>query len=178
MSVAREAGDGMTQRSFLLTTILLCGCLFISCTKNDEGVRKETVVDNVGVLSKAENAELSRFAETIQEKYQVDLMIVIGDSLEGRSILDYSRLVYERSRLMKLKSHRWILIVIMMKNRAIRINIGTGLSNEVSSADCDLVIKEFIVPLFRKEQYVDGLTKAISHLMGCMHPHARSGSYE
>ena len=117
------------------------------------------MTDHINLLSKEENSQLATIQNNLIKRLEVNIVIVIKDSIEGKTIEYDTEKVYQQSILVQSSSQKWVLIVVCFKNRKIRIQFGMGLKNKLSDEECDKILKKDILPLFKQKKYYEGLKK-------------------
>lgn len=75
------------------------------------------IVDQAGLLSDSEEAELSDKLDEISERQQVDVVVVTVNSLEGASVIDYADDFYDYNGYGFGAEHDGILFLISMEER-------------------------------------------------------------
>ena len=154
------------NQTLILLSLLLATTVGLSGTcasdkKAKEFLYKDSLIDEVNLFTKNENDSLRVIIEDFSINNKVELMIVIKDSLRGKTIFNLSEQIYNESRLTQIESAKWVLIVVVTTARQLRINVGTGSEERLSDKNCDLVIRKEIVPQFKENKYFDGLKNGI-----------------
>ena len=154
------------NRFYILPTLLFVISigLLSSCSSDNKAkvfTYYDKLVDEASLLSKNEVESLRGLISDFGVKNKVELMIVIKDSLRGKTIFDLSEQIYKQSVLTQIESGKWILIVVVTADRELRINVGTGTEDRLSDKNCGIVIREEIVPQFKNKKYFDGFKKGI-----------------
>ncbi len=75
----------------------------------------ENIVDNAGLLTQAEKAELSQNAQALSKKYNIDIIIVTVDSLDGQSADDYAEEYYDNHNYGLGENRSGILLLLSME---------------------------------------------------------------
>lgn len=121
------------------------------------------VVDLAGVLGYPEKKVLS---ETIKRYYKQtgnQFQIVTVKSLEGESIEVFSIKLAEE---WKIGGERGtgIIILAAIKDKRVRIEVGSGLEGEIPDVLCGRVISQLIAPNFRGGSYLVGFAQGMAYL--------------
>ncbi len=120
------------------------------------------VIDDVHLLNPGESGQLERQIRAYLPKVQMQVWIT--DSLEGEAIESVSIRAVEKWKLGDAKLDNGILLLIAIKDRAVRIEVGQGLEGDIPDAYAGRVIDYLLVPAFRNRSYVTGISEALSNL--------------
>jgi uncharacterized protein len=118
------------------------------------------VVDEAGVLSSAEARRLDALARAglAQSGARgVQLQFLLVETLDDQPIEDFSIRVAERWKLGTKGKDNGLLVVVVTKDRKMRIEVGGGLEGEVTDAQAARVIRDVMAPAFRQGKYGAGL---------------------
>jgi uncharacterized protein len=121
------------------------------------------VVDEAGVLSSAEARRLdalSRAGLAASGARAVQLQFLLVETLDDQPIEDFSMRVAERWKLGTKGKDNGLLVVVAVKDRKMRIEVGGGLEGEIPDAVASRTIREVMAPAFRAGRYGAGLYDA------------------
>ncbi|MDD9954234.1 MAG: TPM domain-containing protein [Candidatus Woesearchaeota archaeon] len=118
------------------------------------------VVDEAGLLTPGEQLDLSNYLANIEEKSTVEIGVLILPSLEDENLELFANEVFREWGLGKKDVNNGVLILIALEDRAIRIEVGTGLEGVLTDAAAGLLIRNRLSPAFKAEKYAAGLTLA------------------
>ena len=124
------------------------------------------VVDEAGLLSRAEARRLAQLAEAARAGggaeggRGVQLQYLIVPSLEGDALEEFSIRVAERWKLGTKGKDDGVLVVVARDERKVRIEVGGGLEGLLTDAQASRIIRGAIAPAFREKRYGDGLLDA------------------
>ena len=93
-------------------------------------------------------------------KFAVAIVHTTGDE----SIENYAALLEEAWRLGDAKRDDAVLLVLAMKDRRMRIEVGYGLEGAIPDVVAARVINTILVPSFRTRAYADGIERAFDVL--------------
>lgn len=122
------------------------------------------VVDEAGVVSKETRRELDFTIRRLQEAGGPQVNVVTVESLQGLPIEMASIKIAEAWKIGDQKRDDGVILLVAMKDRKIRIEVGQGLEGFLTDLDSRRIIDEQMVPHFRKGQTDFGIllgTKAI-----------------
>lgn len=118
------------------------------------------VVDRAGVLAPAEVQSLGSLARRAQEAGGPQMAFLLLESLEGETIEEASIRVAEAWKLGSAQEDDGLLFVVSVGDRQVRIEVGGGLEGAITDAQAGRIIRETIVPAFRRDAYGEGLHAA------------------
>jgi uncharacterized protein len=87
------------------------------------------------------------------------------DSLEGDAIESFSIRVAERWKLGNDKRDDGLVLIVVPKERQLRIEVGYGLEGDVPDAIAARVIREILAPAFQRGDFAGGIEAAFDALM-------------
>jgi uncharacterized protein len=87
------------------------------------------------------------------------------DSLEGDPLEDFSIRVVERWKLGKAGKDDGLLLLVAERERKARVEVGYGLEGDIPDAVAARVVRNVLVPAFRKGDYPGGIEQALAVLM-------------
>jgi uncharacterized protein len=119
------------------------------------------VNDDAGLLSPPDRDRLeTRLAER-ERATGVQMVVAIFPSLEGENLEDYSIRLAERWRIGQKGLDNGVILVVFVKERKVRLEVGYGLEPVIPDAAAGDIIRQVIAPRFREGQYAAGLEAAI-----------------
>lgn len=129
------------------------------------------VVDPAGVLDarwEARLSDLSRAARAQNGGAGPQLQYLLVSTLDGEPIEDYSMRVAEAWKLGTKGKDDGVLVVVAVKDRKVRIEVGGGLEGGLTDAQSGRIIRSAIVPAFREGRYGEGLHAAGQQILGAL----------
>lgn len=140
--------------------VLFAACALLlgaSASAFDFTPPRSPVEDRAGALSAEENAALAqalvRFKETTGPQFQ----LLILPSLEGEALEDLSIKITDRWKLGDAKRDDGLLMLVALKERQIRIEVGQGLEGAIPDVIAGRVIREVITPYFKSGDLSGGV---------------------
>jgi len=122
------------------------------------------VNDYAGVLSAADRARLeSKLAER-ERSTGAQMFIALFSSLEGDSVEDVAVRLEERWKVGRKGVDNGVLLVVVLKERKLRIEVGYGLEPVITDAVAAAIIRDAIAPRFREQRYAAGLEAAVDQV--------------
>ena len=152
------------QKDKILKKIIVL-CFFIFYNFNSFGLAVPSlsgpVVDKAGILSRNEFNKIENFLLDLNNRSQVQIAVLIIPSLEGESIEDYSMQVAEKWKLGDKEKDSGALLVVAVKDKKLRIEVGYGLEENLTDSRSGQIIRNFIAPQFRSGNYGEGIYDGI-----------------
>jgi uncharacterized protein len=122
------------------------------------------VVDEYGLLSSDETAQLENLLRTAKQNSGVEISVFIPSTLRGREIEDFSIATTDQWKLGRKKEDKAFLITIAPKERKMRIEVGYGLEGELTDAFTRQVLDNTMRPFFREGRYYEGILATLVRL--------------
>jgi uncharacterized protein len=118
------------------------------------------VNDYAGLLAADARQRLeSRLAER-EAATGAQMVMAIFPSLEGESLEDFGIKLAERWRVGQKSLDNGVILIVFVKERRVRMEVGYGLEPVLPDAVAAQIIRETIAPRFREQRYAAGLEAA------------------
>jgi uncharacterized protein len=156
----------MTRLLWLVAWLSLAFLLFVPTARAlDVPELKARVNDYAGILPEADRQRIEqRLAEHEQRTGQQFAVLTI-DTLDGEPIEGFAIRTVEKWRLGKKGKDDGLLLLIVPRDRKMRVEVGYGLEGDVTDAVSSRVIRETLAPAFRNQDYAGGVERALVQLM-------------
>lgn len=105
---------------------------------------KQWVYDGASILSPAEEELLSQQLETLEAQSSVEFVVGSIPSLNGASIKTYANEWARSWGIGKAEKDNGILLLLVVKDRKMRLEIGYGLENKISDLEASQLINELL----------------------------------
>ena len=115
------------------------------------------VVDQANLLAPAQEAELTRRLEGLEQASSRQLVVATVNSLEDHPIEDYGYRLGRHWRIGQEGANNGIILLIAPNERKVRIEVGYGLEGIMTDALSSLIIQRDILPRFRGDDYPGGI---------------------
>lgn len=122
------------------------------------------VVDKTNTLSPGERQILEKKVKEINQYGFSQIVIVLIPTLNGAMLEDYATTLFNKWGIGQKDENNGVLILAAMKDRKIRIEVGSGLENKITDEIATSIIEDDITPAFRNKSYFDGLYSAVNDL--------------
>jgi len=129
------------------------------------------VVDEAGLLDagwRTRLSDLARAARAQNGGAGPQLQYLLVKTLDGEPIENYSMRVAEAWKLGTKGRDDGVLVVVAVKDRKVRIEVGGGLEGGLTDAQSGRIIRTAIVPAFREGRYGEGLHAAGQQILGAL----------
>jgi uncharacterized protein len=120
--------------------------------------------DFAGILSEQQKQEIEERLKEIENKTTNEIAVVIINSLENKSIEDYANELFNSWGIGKKGKNNGVLILIALKEKKLRIEVGYGLEPYLPDSICGRIIREIIVPYFKKNDFYTGIKNGIEKI--------------
>jgi uncharacterized protein len=118
------------------------------------------VTDRTGTLSAQQLAALEAPLVALEQRKGAQLAILVISSTGDQTIEEYSLAVAEANKLGRAKPDDGLLLLVAKDDRKARIEVGYGLEGAVTDAMSSRIIREYLAPKFRQDDYFGGLQDA------------------
>jgi uncharacterized protein len=98
-----------------------------------------------------------------ETSHQVAVLTIA--SLQGESIEDFSIRVAESWRIGRKGFDNGVILIIALKDRKLRIEVGYGLEGVLPDAIANQIIRKVIVPHFRNDDYGAGVDAGVNAIL-------------
>lgn len=152
----------------LLAPLLLLGALLAATgAVADVPVPALTgrVVDQAGVLSGGQRAELEARLAELEQRKGSQLAVLLLPTTTPETIEQYSLRVVEAWQLGRQGVDDGLLLIAALDDRAVRIEVGYGLEGAIPDATANRVIQEYILPAFRQGDFAGGIDAGVGRLV-------------
>lgn len=117
------------------------------------------VNDYANILSYDTRAKLSALMSALEKKTTVQVAIVMIDTTGPLDIETYAVKLFEKWGIGQKGKDNGVLLLIAMKDRAMRIEVGYGLEGAIPDALAKVIIEGYILPPFKKGDFDTGVIK-------------------
>jgi uncharacterized protein len=152
----------VSQLLSLVFVVLLLGSPFANAGEVPQLVGR--VSDYANVLSVEERADLEKTLRAYETETTHQIAVLTVQSLRGESIEDLSSRVANAWGLGQKGLDNGVLVTLAPAERAVRIELGTGMSKYVSDDEAKRIIDETMIPAFRTGDIKGGLRRGVVQL--------------
>ncbi|MBI3897980.1 MAG: YgcG family protein [Gammaproteobacteria bacterium] len=162
--------DAATTRSAALRgswLLLLILCLYAAITHAEVAVPAlhARVTDMAGALSAEQRQNLERQLAEFETRKGSQIAVLIVPTTKPEEIEQYGIRVAEAWKLGRKGVDDGVLLLVALKDRDLRIEVGYGLEGVIPDAVANRVIQEVIVPFFKQGDYYGGIQAGVTRLI-------------
>jgi uncharacterized protein len=147
---------------------LMAGALLIAAAPASAQIAVPPVArvsDQTGTLSSAQQQTLAARLATLEQAKGSQIAVLVLPSTEPETIEQYAIRVAEAWKLGRKGIDDGALLVVAMRDRAVRIEVGYGLEGAIPDAIAKRVIEEIILPRFRAGDLPGGIEAGVEQLI-------------
>lgn len=126
---------------------------------------KGRVNDYAGVLSPSTVQQLEGSLEDFEEDQSTQLVVVTIPTLENDSLEEFSIRLAEQWKIGQQGLDNGAILLVAKKERKIRIEVGYGLEGSLTDLTSGRIIRNVIVPYFKKGNFDQGVMAGVSAMM-------------
>lgn len=123
------------------------------------------VTDLAGILNPEESQGLEGRLRDLETSDSTQIAVLIIPSLEGEVLEDYSERVASAWRLGQKGRDNGALLLVAMRERRLRIEVGYGLEPTLTDAKSRQIIQNEILPYFREGRYFEGVNAGVGAMI-------------
>ena len=124
------------------------------------------VNDYAELLGSAAEAELESYLAAVEQSSGAQIALLTINSLEGDSLERFSLKVAEKWGIGSAETDDGALLLVSMADKKVRIEVGYGLEATLTDAVSGYIIRETIVPNFRRGNFEAGIAEALRAMGG------------
>lgn len=129
------------------------------------------IMDSANIMDSSTKNQLETYLESIDAKTGVQIAVFTVNSIkdvagEDLTIEEYATDVFENWGLGQKDKDNGILLLVEMDTRSLRIEVGYGLEGVLTDTKCGLIIRNFIAPEFKNEDYSAGIKTGVETIAG------------
>jgi uncharacterized protein len=122
------------------------------------------VTDLTGTLTTQQIDQLDTHLVALEKTKGAQLVVLMVGSTAGQDIESYSLAVAEANKVGRKGTDDGVLLLIAKDDRRVRIEVGYGLEGAIPDAATARIIREYIAPKFRGNDYFGGISDAVGAL--------------
>ncbi len=124
------------------------------------------VNDNARLLSSSESSQIENYLAAVENSSGAQIVLLTIPSLEGDSLESFSIRVAEKWALGQSDRDDGILLLVAFKEKKIRIEVGYGQEAVLTDVVSGYIIRNVIVPEFKRGDFVNGIAKGLQAISG------------
>jgi uncharacterized protein len=123
------------------------------------------VADTVGLLNQETLQYVNNLIAKLDKLTTAQLAVVTIDSTTPETIEQYAILLFNDWEIGQADKDNGVLLLIAIKDRRLRIEIGYGLEDALTNDEAKYIIDEIIVPHFKEDNYIIGTVNGIEAII-------------
>lgn len=153
----------LLRRASLAAALFLCTLEVVA----QVAVPKLTarVTDLTGTLGAQQRTALEERLAAFETSKGSQIAVLIVPTTEPEAIEQYSIRVAEQWKVGRQGVDDGVLLLVAMKDRALRFEVGYGLEGALPDAVAKRIIEEYIVPRFKQGDFHGGIDAGVTRIM-------------
>ena len=129
------------------------------CSSNTENisvpeVKKDVFVyDQDNVITDETEKDLNSMLVDLEEKTEIEFVVISVTSLNGYSIEEYSNEVFNKLGIGKKNDDNGLLLIFSRSDSKVRIEVGRGLEGILNDSKCGRILDDYFVPYRDNDKY-------------------------
>lgn len=119
------------------------------------------VNDFAGVLSGEVKSSLENIANELESKTGAEVVVATIETTEKYSIEEYAVRLFEKWGIGKKGKDNGALLLVAVKDRALKIEPGYGMEGVLTDAICARIIRDNIVPHLKQNNFEEGIKQGV-----------------
>ncbi|HVT75078.1 MAG TPA: TPM domain-containing protein [Candidatus Paceibacterota bacterium] len=124
------------------------------------------VNDFAQLLPGDRRAALEAKLSNLHSETGAEVVVATVKSLGGDTVENFAAKLFEDWGIGRKDVDNGILVLVATEDRDMRIEVGYGLEPVVTDADASLIVRNIVIPAFRKDDYAGGLDAATDQIIG------------
>jgi len=149
-----------------IISLVLISLLSISVFAQKIPQLKGYVNDYAGVLSSSEENQISQILSNLEKSTSAQVALLTVDSLQGYSVESFALKTADEWGLGQKDRDNGLLLLLAMDEKKVRIEVGYGLEGDMTDVKSGYIIRNIILPEFKKGNFDQGLYDGISAING------------
>lgn len=147
-----------------LAVLVFLGLSFSSFAQVKFPQAQGWVNDFAGALNSSQRAKLTSLLEEVEKKTGAEVAVVVLDTTKPLDIQTYAVELFEKWGIGKRGKDNGLLLLVALKDRKMKIEVGYGLEGVIPDALAKQIIENIIVPQFKQGNYFQGIYQASSFI--------------
>ncbi|RDJ00681.1 YgcG family protein [Dyella solisilvae] len=122
------------------------------------------VTDLTGTLTPAQVDQLDAQLVALEKAKGAQLVVLMVPTTQPQAIEEFSLAVAEANKIGRKGTDDGLLLLVAKNDRRVRIEVGYGLEGAIPDAATARIIREYIAPKFRVNDYFGGINDALGAL--------------
>jgi uncharacterized protein len=154
-----------TKRSATLAAIAVCASATILLAV-DVPYLSGRVVDEANIIRPEARARLTAALKRHEDSTGNQVVVLTLPTIQPESIEDYAVRAFKSWKLGQSGKDNGVLVIIVPRDRKIRIEVGYGLEPTLTDGACGQIIRSVMTPRFKEGDYDRGIEEGIAAIIG------------
>lgn len=150
------------MRNFIFLMAFFCSSVFATQIPVPESPKY--VNDLTGTLTNSEVNTLTNQIKALTQKNYAQLVVLVVETTGDETIEQYATRVFDSWKPGDKDRDDGVLLLVAWQDHTVRIEIGYGLEGIITDAQSGKIIRNSIIPAFKKGDLAGGLQKGISDI--------------
>lgn len=116
------------------------------------------VVNPDNIIGAEDVEALNAICTDLDQRCRVELAILCLDSIDERyDMFQFGYELFQAWGIGKAGQNNGVLLTLCRSRHEVRFNTGSGMEIYLTDAECSRIINEYMIPLFREDDYAGGL---------------------
>jgi uncharacterized protein len=148
--------------------LLFIFCISISYSQPEVPLLKNWANDFTNTLTAQELDNLNTRLKTFEDSTSNQLVMLMISTLDDYPIEYYSHETAQKNKIGTAEHNNGALLFIAKDDRKLRIEVGYGLEGALPDALASSIIRNVIVPHFKKNDYFTGISEGIDAIISAI----------
>ena len=126
---------------------------------------KAHVTDLTNTLTAEQRAAIDARLDTFEARKGTQVAVLIVPTTQPETIEQYAIRVAEKWKLGRKGVDDGVVLLVAVKDRAVRIEVGYGLEGPLPDATAKRIVEEDIVPRFKQNDFYGGIDAGVNRIM-------------
>jgi uncharacterized protein len=154
--------------TFIAAALFLACCLAHALSSSaalDVPPLRGRVNDYAGVMNQDQARTLESQLAQFEQDTGHQVVVLTIPTLDGEDIEGFSIRVAENWKIGKKGFDNGVILVVAIKDRKLRLEVGYGLEGVLPDAIANRIISDYIVPRFRSQDYTGGIVAGVDAVL-------------
>ena len=163
-------GDGFkretARKSAALAVLVTCLLAFAIVARADVAVPalKTRITDLTGTLTAQQTRQLDSQLASLEQRKGAQVVVLMLPATQPEDIADYATRVFDQWKIGRKNVDDGVLVVVAKEDHRAMVETGYGLEGAIPDAAASRIIREYMSPKFRVNDFYGGLNDAIGAL--------------
>ena len=153
------------RKILFFSLFIFCFFIFKRCNALEIYKLDHYVTDYTNSLTNTQISELDEELKSFDNQTTNQIVVLIVKTLNDEySLEDYSIKIAEKNKIGTEKDDNGVLLLVVKDDRKLRIEVGYGLEGFLTDAKSSYIIRNFITPEFKNNNYYSGIKNGLTEI--------------